>query len=368
MSTSQWPPQAEPGLERAYRRLLRAYPGDFRQRHGHEIVTTLLEMAEPGRRRPVAGDAWHLIGSGLRQRFRLPAGRPLAWVAAVLVTLIGGAFGAAAGSWAAERTFPQAPDVAAAAVLHRAVVGGPGIESSRTIMDPPRSPWSTDQIGWNTSLAGSWDVASARERLIADGWQVGAAPLRHQLPRISDGQGELLQRQVTNTEFEARRDGVRLRVTSWTIDADGPPGTESSVGTTTGTTGNAALVPAIVAGGVLGLAGGWLLAAGAARRIRHLPSGRSPVTTALATATVLLLALPAVAFYGNGVRAVELAGQREMVFTVHSALTPGPYWPFGPGWLNLALTGAGLLVGAGALTASRGRSPVAARQQSEELA
>src|SRR5690349_7655803 len=98
MTTSDWP-QADPALERAYRLLLRAYPGSYRRRHEREIVTTLLEMAAPGQRRPGAAEVRHLIASGIRQRFRLPAKRPLVWVAAVFALLIGGGLGAAAGSW-----------------------------------------------------------------------------------------------------------------------------------------------------------------------------------------------------------------------------------------------------------------------------
>jgi hypothetical protein len=40
--------------ERRYRRLLRAYPRSYRDHRGTEILTTLLEMAEDGRR-PAAG-------------------------------------------------------------------------------------------------------------------------------------------------------------------------------------------------------------------------------------------------------------------------------------------------------------------------
>src|SRR5690349_5611077 len=98
MSVSDWP-RAEPALERFYQRLLHAYPRAYRHRHGAEIVTTLLEMAPPGQRRPKPAEVWHLVASGLRQRFRVPAHRPLAVLAAVLALLAGGALGAAAGSW-----------------------------------------------------------------------------------------------------------------------------------------------------------------------------------------------------------------------------------------------------------------------------
>jgi hypothetical protein len=41
-------------------------------------------MAESGRGRPTTAQALHLVACGVRQRFRLPAGRPLTVVAAVL--------------------------------------------------------------------------------------------------------------------------------------------------------------------------------------------------------------------------------------------------------------------------------------------
>ena len=69
--------------ERHFQRLLRAYPRSYRDRRGAEILTTLLEMAEDGRR-----PGLHLVLSGLRQRFKLPAGRPLAWVAALLAAAV----------------------------------------------------------------------------------------------------------------------------------------------------------------------------------------------------------------------------------------------------------------------------------------
>ncbi|RKN50914.1 hypothetical protein [Micromonospora endolithica] len=57
-------------LERRYRRLLRAYPGDYRRERGDEIVGTYLEVAGPDRRRPSPADAADLVRGGLRQRLR----------------------------------------------------------------------------------------------------------------------------------------------------------------------------------------------------------------------------------------------------------------------------------------------------------
>ncbi|MDG4796422.1 hypothetical protein [Micromonospora sp. WMMD1082] len=57
-------------LERRYRRLLRAYPADYRRDRGDEIVGTYLDLAVPGRRWPSPADAADLVRGGLRQRLR----------------------------------------------------------------------------------------------------------------------------------------------------------------------------------------------------------------------------------------------------------------------------------------------------------
>jgi hypothetical protein len=80
-----------PELERSYRRLLRAYPGFYRRERGLEMLTTLLDAAEPGQVRPSRGEAVHLVVTGLRYRFvpptwigKLGAGLVAIWAAVVL--------------------------------------------------------------------------------------------------------------------------------------------------------------------------------------------------------------------------------------------------------------------------------------------
>ncbi|MEV7227068.1 hypothetical protein AB0M79_08595 [Polymorphospora sp. NPDC051019] len=58
-------------LERRYRRLLWAYPKDYRARRGDEIVGTYLELAGTDRRRPSPADAVDLLRGGLRQHLRM---------------------------------------------------------------------------------------------------------------------------------------------------------------------------------------------------------------------------------------------------------------------------------------------------------
>lgn len=62
-------------LEHRYRRLLRWYPADHRDRHEDEMLGVLLAAAGPDRERPTAREAADLIAGGLTVRLRrLPRG------------------------------------------------------------------------------------------------------------------------------------------------------------------------------------------------------------------------------------------------------------------------------------------------------
>lgn len=58
-------------LERPCRLLLRAYPAEYRQDRGEEIIGTLLEVTPEGRAWPLARDVRSLITGGLRARAAL---------------------------------------------------------------------------------------------------------------------------------------------------------------------------------------------------------------------------------------------------------------------------------------------------------
>jgi hypothetical protein len=57
-------------LERRYRRLLRAYPKDYRAEHGEELIGTLMEAARPGAHRPSFRETLHLLAGGFTARVR----------------------------------------------------------------------------------------------------------------------------------------------------------------------------------------------------------------------------------------------------------------------------------------------------------
>jgi hypothetical protein len=64
-------------LERQYRRLLRAYPAQYRNDRADEMLGTLLDTAAPGQRRPRARESWALIFGGIRARAARNADMPV---------------------------------------------------------------------------------------------------------------------------------------------------------------------------------------------------------------------------------------------------------------------------------------------------
>ncbi|SEG98205.1 hypothetical protein SAMN05444920_111236 [Nonomuraea solani] len=61
-------PAGMSALERRYRRLLLAYPRQYRSAHGDELLDVLLESAGPGRTIPAFKEAWGLLLGGVRSR------------------------------------------------------------------------------------------------------------------------------------------------------------------------------------------------------------------------------------------------------------------------------------------------------------
>lgn len=100
-------------LRRSYRRWLRAYPAWYRRERGLELLTTLLDDAAPGQRRPRLADVMSLIGGGIRARLRPPR-RPVAWAVNVMVTCSVGLLAAAAAVLASPYPGPPAEEQAIA--------------------------------------------------------------------------------------------------------------------------------------------------------------------------------------------------------------------------------------------------------------
>lgn len=96
-------------LERRYQRLLFAYPRDYRRARGEEIVGLLMEAAPPGRTRPTLRESVNLVRHGLRARLGRPASRSVV-VWAALTAVICGLFTAAVATRLAWETARPMPD------------------------------------------------------------------------------------------------------------------------------------------------------------------------------------------------------------------------------------------------------------------
>ena len=244
--------------------LLSAYPARLRRTYGPELIATMAEMAGPDGR-PTSADRLRLVLDGLRERFRPPVRRPFALVAAVLALLIGGALGAAAGSWLGARAYPALPD--AASLAHRVFPATGDIRPS----SGPHYLSAGEGLPDGTDVGQV--VAESHRKLAAEGWQTTA--IRH---------GGI----VTGYTYTATKDGVRLDVTSASDRNQGA----LWIGMSGQPDRPAVYLPLTVAGALLGLLAGWLTGVSLSHRIRV---SRRPVTNAVVAATGLVLAVPSAA-------------------------------------------------------------------------
>jgi hypothetical protein len=275
-------------LERAYRRLLFAYPAYYRRRRGEEMLATLLDCAPAGRIRPTVREAVVLIGAGLRCRMHLRRG-PATAVAAVLAAVIGVIVTGTAGAWLAWHVAaPPLPDPQqAAAIAWTAVPQEPsGQVRFPFLFGEEGADYSAGSVQFTYPGHPGPDasplVVQARQRLEAAGWSIGA--LEFTPPPQFDGAT------VTTglTSFVGHRGEVQIVV-------------EDAGRTATVRLARAepAAVPwCTVVGALLGGLIGWQLAAIVSRRLAHRPAGARAaviVLSAVAFTTLLpscLYALP----------------------------------------------------------------------------
>ncbi|HEX5203321.1 MAG TPA: hypothetical protein VFW27_25605 [Actinoplanes sp.] len=337
----------------SYRRLLWAYPRAYRQRHGAEIVTTLLDLAEAGRR-PGLGLRAHLVLCGLRQRFRLPARRPLAWVAALLAAVALGAFGAAAGTWLGWRTAAAIPSDGELRALNAAMTGMPApaaVYRERSAMKGP---------GVLVRADGTSDYSAARVRaaLLADGWHITALEESDSatLANPPGGRAEgtpaivafenLVPVPTKTVRYTARKGELKLEGSGDILVGGAELGVagQARYGTEVWPEEAAAVRPSTVAGAVVGAIAGWLLAAAAAYRLRGGERGRRRLAAVLAAAGFAALAGPVSELYRDAYQVLTYA---------HGS--PYPYIVDGPddGRVTLFCTIVGLLAIVTAVVAAR---------------
>ncbi|MEV4514387.1 hypothetical protein AB0K00_36180 [Dactylosporangium sp. NPDC049525] len=288
------------GLERAYRRLLLAYPRRFRRDKGAEILTTLLDAAPPGQRRPTAWETVDLLAGGVRARFLPPPGAAGA-VTATVVALLVGIGGAAATGWLGWQASTTMPSAAAGAATAQVAFGQP---AQAPVVDPG-DPLDQDWLGMRTApgdegntgpqpapgavhlrlRTGTQDVAAvlagSRERMAAAGWRTD--------PPSADG------------VFWASKDDQVVRVAARLGDRDPDGGGSWSEGdpvyliVSVHRPAPAAVTTLALAGLLAGAVTGWLLAVWALHaRARHRSRLRTATlvlglsSLALGVTTVLL--------------------------------------------------------------------------------
>ncbi|WP_434743426.1 hypothetical protein [Micromonospora sp. SH-82] len=270
--TGELPPHVE--LERRYRRLLWAYPVGYRRAHGEEILSMLMDSAEPGRRVPARADMVDLVRGAVRQWFRLPVGLS-AVVAAVVAAVVLGAVGAAAASWLAWQTAADLPSDEAALQAAEAAAGAPFSAPRLTRIDHVRATSRTVSVGANSpneQRFPDWTIEAAQARLQADGWTLG--PVEKSYSASLDNQP------LINQRFEVTRDGLALTVLAYTFTSN-QAGAGVQVGVQpvppSGEPGAALL------GWLVGGATGWLLTGWASYRFRRrgLPRRLAALTLGL---------------------------------------------------------------------------------------
>ncbi|MFG3702312.1 hypothetical protein ACGF5C_31155 [Micromonospora sp. NPDC047620] len=278
-----------PDLERSYRRLLWAYPGFYRRERGLEILTTLLDAAEPGQVRPSRGEAAHLLVNGLRYRFvpptwtgRIAAGLVAIWAAVVL----SGAGALAVWGFAS----PEEPDLAA---FSDELVGRPASSVDElpgdNLLDMAYAYRTYGEFqdfaeeGWDGGRPAPMGqsrvyeqvadtptvLADAHQHVTSAGWRTGAL-----------SQGGANSRAGVNSAhgvFWAYRDGVLLRVSGY----------DNQTGVTVGAypIEPSGVLAGAVAGFVIGLFVVWQGMTWMAHRV-----ARTPLPT---RRLILLLGLPA---------------------------------------------------------------------------
>lgn len=247
--------------ERRYRRLLWAYPRGYRRRHGAEIVTTLLDMAEAGHGRPTVGQTLHLVACGVRQRFRVPR-RVITVITALLSAAALGGLGAVTGNWLAWQAAAPVPSAAEMSALTSAMTGlqRPWLEHWRTAMNGP---------GLNSGIegTGTYDPERVRTALTATGWQITTFEESTETIGVDFGTPDPKKVPAHALTFAATKDGLSLAGATDTIAGGKYYGnTLLGMDVTTDVTG--AIRPSTIAGLLLGVIGGWLLAAALAYRIR----------------------------------------------------------------------------------------------------
>ena len=324
--------------ETRYRLLLRAYPGSYRRRHGTEILTTLMDMADAGERPNVL----FLVLSGVQQRFKLPLRRPLAVVAAVLAAVAFASAGAFGGTWLGWQTAAPVPSDSQARELADRMSDGAG-----AAVYPWRSAMGGPVVMAVTDGRSTYSAERIRAALVADGWQISVFTERetHTMVGTPDENAAGEQRGTVNgpwtavptrdVTFRAFKDGVKLQGSA-TVVTGGPQG-DLQQAFDVWALDNGWVRPLGGAGLLAGAVVGWLLVAWVSTRIRRAPRAYGLIASGLGTLALVAAAPSAVHLYRSLYEVL-----------VYDTSNPNPYIDGTPTyeWPQPLLAGAGFAVAA----------------------
>ncbi|HEU4426311.1 MAG TPA: hypothetical protein VFR67_27545 [Pilimelia sp.] len=312
-------------LRRSYQRLMWAYPRWYRRERGTEIVTTLLDNAAPGQRRPTRVDVVDLLSAGARTRLRPPRS-----IVAHLVTVVVALYVAGAGAAAAVMLsgYPGPPtDAQAIAAAMAAVpvqprnVPGPvvhcdivcpfwdGHDDVVAFLAPPDRTDRTVvyiQLPWQDTPAAA---AQARDRLITAGWDVG--------PLVIQADG--------TRYFDASKHGFEVLLTAYTYTPDAAA-VSSPVSVTVVKGFTATVLIDLLAGFTGGLLAGWMTTVWLLQRFRrHTLARRSRI---LVAAIPFLIIAPVTVWISAGLAVIAAAdGDRSaLILKTPLVVVPGFWW------------------------------------------
>ncbi|GAB1689603.1 hypothetical protein [Krasilnikovia sp. M28-CT-15] len=339
--------------ERRYRRLLWAYPRPYRRRHGVEILTTLLDMAEYGHGGPTVAQTLHLVACGIRQRFRLPFRRPFAMLAAVLAAIALGALASTGGTWLGWQTGTPVPSDDQMRALTGAMLGG---KQTRVELFPWETGMRGPAVGVVANVVTTYSADRVRAALTAAGWR---------LVVFTEQPGGLVVDWVGNDPvvvpgkwlfITATKDGLTLDgYSSYTIGGanygvDGATDARIDVWQLE----NAAVRPLTVAGLLVGAIAGWLMVAALSARLRHAGRAQRATVAALSVTAVLAAVVPTYYLYCHQYQVLVYDHPNPVPYDMYafSEQLPAHLVPAGAAIGLVALAAAALITARGTRAAS----------------
>jgi hypothetical protein len=249
----------------------------------------------------------------------LPAGRPLAVVAAALAAIALGALGAAGGTWLGWQTAAAVPSGNEMRTLTAAMAGGKPSEVALY-------PWKTAMNGpavttMRATDRGSYSAERVRSGLISAGWRMTTFTETTGGIVIDMTKDPWVEAPARFLRFTATKDGLSLQGDSMTVVGGAEYGVNGQMdlrmdawAVETG-----AVRPLTIAGLLLGVLAGWLLTAALAYQLRQSGRAHRRAAAVLGVTAIAAAVVPAFDLYRNLYQVLR-----------YDSSAPSPYIVSGP--------------------------------------